>query len=125
VVSVKKRYPGQAKKVMMGLWGMGQLSLTKMFVVVDPDIDVHNIREVLWAVTTRADPKRDTVIIDNTPTDTLDPASPLPNLGSKIGIDATTKWKAEGYTREAQELAVVDEETRALVKSKWREYGFV
>jgi 4-hydroxy-3-polyprenylbenzoate decarboxylase len=125
VVSVKKRYPGQAKKVMMGLWGMGQLSLTKMFVVVDPDIDVHNIREVLWAITTRADPKRDTVIIDNTPTDTLDPASPLPNLGSKIGIDATTKWKAEGYTREAQELAVVDEETRALVKSKWREYGFV
>jgi 4-hydroxy-3-polyprenylbenzoate decarboxylase len=125
VISVKKRYPGQAKKVMMGLWGMGQLSLTKIFVVVDPDIDIHNIREVLWAITTRADPKRDTVIIDNTPTDTLDPASPLPNLGSKMGIDATTKWKEEGYTREAQELAVVDEETQMLVKSKWREYGFV
>jgi 4-hydroxy-3-polyprenylbenzoate decarboxylase len=125
VISVKKRYPGQAKKVMMGLWGMGQLSLTKIFVVVDPDIDIHNIREVLWAITTRADPKRDTVIIDNTPTDTLDPASPLPNLGSKMGIDATTKWKEEGYTRAAQELAVVDEETQMLVKSKWREYGFV
>jgi 4-hydroxy-3-polyprenylbenzoate decarboxylase len=125
VISVKKRYPGQAKKVMMGLWGMGQLSLTKIFVVVDPDIDIHNIREVLWAITTRADPKRDTVIIDNTPTDTLDPASPLPNLGSKMGIDATTKWKEEGYTRQAQELAVVDEETQMLVKSKWREYGFV
>jgi 4-hydroxy-3-polyprenylbenzoate decarboxylase len=125
VVSVKKRYPGQARKVMMGLWGMGQLSLTKILVVVDPDIDVHNMREVLWAITTRADPKRDTMIIDNTPTDTLDPASPLPNLGSKMGIDATTKWRDEGYTREAQELAVVDDETRSLVNSRWKEYGFV
>src|SRR5919199_1729581 len=125
VVSVRKRYPGQAKKVMMGLWGMGQLSLTKIFVVVDPDIDVHNMREVLWAITTRADPKRDTMIIDNTPTDTLDPASPLPNLGSKMGIDATTKWRDEGYAREAQELAAVDDETRSLVNSRWKEYGFV
>jgi 4-hydroxy-3-polyprenylbenzoate decarboxylase len=125
VVSVRKRYPGQAKKVMMGLWGMGQLSLTKILVAVDPDIDVHNTREVLWAITTRADPKRDTMIIDNTPTDTLDPASPLPNLGSKMGIDATSKWRDEGYAREAQELAVVDEETRSLVNRKWREYGFV
>ena len=125
VISVRKRYPGQAKKVMMGLWGMGQLSLTKIFVVVDPDIDVHNMREVLWAITTRADPKRDTMIIDNTPTDTLDPASPLPNLGSKMGIDATTKWREEGYAREAQELAVVDDETRSLVNSRWKEYGFV
>lgn len=125
VISVRKRYPGQAKKVMMGLWGMGQLSLTKIFVVVDPDIDVHNMREVLWAITTRADPKRDTMIIDNTPTDTLDPASPLPNLGSKMGIDATTKWREEGYAREAQEVAVVDDETRSLVNSRWKEYGFV
>jgi 4-hydroxy-3-polyprenylbenzoate decarboxylase len=93
--------------------------------VVDPDIDVHNMREVLWAITTRADPKRDTMIIDNTPTDTLDPASPLPNLGSKMGIDATTKWREEGYAREAQELAVVDDETRSLVNSRWKEYGFV
>jgi 4-hydroxy-3-polyprenylbenzoate decarboxylase len=123
VVSIRKRYPGQAKKVMMGLWGMGQLSLTKILVVVDPDIDVHNISEVLWAITTRSDPKRDTMIIDNTPTDTLDPASSLPNLGSKMGIDATTKSRDEGYTREAQELALVDEKTRALVDHKWPEYG--
>jgi 4-hydroxy-3-polyprenylbenzoate decarboxylase len=125
VVSVKKRYPGQAKKVMMGLWGMGQLSLTKILVIVDPDVDVHNMKEVLWAVTTRADPKRDSVIINNAPTDTLDPASPLPNLGSKMGIDATAKWREEGYSREAQELAVVDEETSALVGSKWKDYGFL
>jgi 4-hydroxy-3-polyprenylbenzoate decarboxylase len=122
IMSIKKQYPGQAKNVMMGLWGMGQLALTKMFIVVDSDVNVHDINDVIWAVTTRADPARDTVIINNTPTDTLDPASPLVNLGSKLGIDATTKWKEEGYTREIQQLAVVDEETKALVDKKWREY---
>lgn len=122
IMSIKKLYPGQAKKVMMGLWGMGQLSLTKMFVVVDSDINVHNIDDVIWAVTTRADPARDTVIINNTPTDTLDPASSLVNLGSKLGIDATTKWKEEGYMREIQQLAIVDEQTKILVDKKWREY---
>jgi len=122
IMSMKKQYPGQAKKVMMGLWGMGQLALTKMFIVVDHDIDVHDINDVIWAVTTRADPARDTVIINNTPTDTLDPASPLVNLGSKLGIDATTKSKEEGYMREIQQLAIVDEKTKALVDGKWREY---
>jgi 4-hydroxy-3-polyprenylbenzoate decarboxylase len=122
IISIKKQYPGQAKKVMMGLWGMGQLSLTKMFIVVDSEINVHDMNDVIWAVTTRADPARDTVIINNTPTDTLDPASPLVNLGSKLGIDATTKWKEEGYMREIQQLAVVDEETKALVDKKWRDY---
>src|ERR687885_288623 len=105
VISIKKHYPGQAKKVMMGLWGMGQLSLTKMFVVVDDDINVHDINDVIWAVTSRADPARDTLIINNAPTDTLDPASPFVNLGSKLGIDATTKWREEGYMREIQQLA--------------------
>ena len=122
IMSIKKQYPGQAKKVMMGLWGMGQLALTKMFIVVDSDVNVHDINDVIWAVTTRADPARDTVIINNTPTDTLDPASPLVNLGSKLGIDATTKWKEEGYMREIQQLAVVDEQTKVLVDRKWREY---
>lgn len=125
VISIRKQYPGQAKKVMMALWGMGQLSLTKILIVVDADINIHSLDEVLWAITTRADPKRDTVIIDNAPTDTLDPASPLPNLGSKMGIDATTKWKEEGYTREIQQLATVDDETFELVNNKWKEYGFV
>jgi 4-hydroxy-3-polyprenylbenzoate decarboxylase len=123
IISIKKRYPGQAKKVMMGLWGLGQLSLTKMFIVVDHDVNVHNIDDVIWAVTARTDPKRDIMIIENAPTDTLDPASPLLNLGSKLGIDATTKWKEEGYEREVQELAVVDEETKNLVDQRWREYG--
>jgi 4-hydroxy-3-polyprenylbenzoate decarboxylase len=123
VISIRKRYPGQAKKVMMGLWGMGQLALTKMFVVVDDDIDVQNIDEVLWAITARTDPARDTIIIDNAPTDSLDPASPLVNLGSKLGIDATTKWREEGYNREVQQLAQVDDNTRSFVDKRWPEYG--
>ncbi len=122
IISIKKHYPGQAKKVMMGLWGMGQLSLTKIFVVVDYDINVHDMDDVIWAVTSRADPAHDTVIINNTPTDTLDPASPLVNLGSKLGIDATTKWREEGYMREIQHLAAVDEKTKVLVDKKWNEY---
>jgi len=124
IISIKKRYPGQAKKVMMGLWGMGQLSLTKIFVVVDHDINVHDINEVIWAITTKSDPKRDIIIIDNAPSDTLDPAAPLLNMGSKLGIDATTKTKEEGYMREIQRLATVDEQTELLVKSRWKEYGF-
>jgi len=123
IISIKKRYPGQAKKVMMGLWGMGQLSLTKIFIVVDDDVNVHSMDDVLWAVTTRTDPARDTIIIDNTPTDTLDPASPLVNLGSKLGIDATQKTKEEGFEREIQEQVKVDDGTKSLVDSKWSSYG--
>ena len=123
IISIKKRYPGQAKKVMMGLWGMGQLSLTKTFVVVDDDINVHNMNDVIWAITTRADAARDTIIINNTPTDTLDPASPLVNLGSKMGIDATQKTKEEGYEREIQQQVKVDDKTKNLVDSKWSDYG--
>ena len=123
IISIKKRYPGQAKKVMMGLWGMGQLALTKMFVVVDEDINVHDINDVIWAITTRADAARDTIIINNTPTDTLDPASPLVNLGSKLGIDATQKTREEGYQREIQQIVKVDTDTKNLVDSKWSSYG--
>ena len=123
IVSLKKRYPGQAKKVMMGLWGMGQLSLTKIIVVVDHDVNVHDMNEVIWAITTRADPSRDTIIIDNTPTDTLDPASPRVNLGSKLGIDATQKTKEEGFEREIQEQVKTDDITKKMVDSKWSSYG--
>jgi len=123
IISIKKMYPGQAKKVMMGLWGLGQLALTKIFVVVDEDVNVQDMNDVIWAITTRADAARDTIIIDNTPTDTLDPASPLVNLGSKLGIDATQKTKEEGYTREIQELVKTDDSTKNLVDSKWSSYG--
>ena len=123
IISIKKRYPGQARKVMMGLWGLGQLALTKFFIVVDDDVDVHNMDDVIWAVTTRTDAARDIMIIDKTPTDTLDPASPLLNLGSKLGIDATQKTKEEGYDREIQELIKPDEKTKELVDSKWSSFG--
>ncbi|MBI3841688.1 MAG: menaquinone biosynthesis decarboxylase [Thaumarchaeota archaeon] len=123
IISIKKRYPGQAKKVMMGLWGLGQLALTKVFIVVDDDINVHDMDQVIWAVTTRTDAARDVMIINNAPTDTLDPASPLLNLGSKLGIDATQKTKEEGYQREIQELVKVDEDTMNLVDAKWSSYG--
>jgi 4-hydroxy-3-polyprenylbenzoate decarboxylase len=123
IVSIKKRYPGQAKKVMMGLWGMGQLSLTKILIVVDEDVSVHDINDVIWAVTTRSDPKRDTMLIENAPTDSLDPASPLLNLGSKMGIDATKKTKEEGFERPIQEEALPDKSTVNLVTKKWNEYG--
>ena len=123
IVSIKKRYPGQAKIVMMGLWGMGQLALTKIIVVVDSDVNVHNINEVIWAITTRSDAARDTIIINNTPTDTLDPASPKVNLGSKLGIDATQKTLEEGFEREIQEEVKVDESTKEMVDSKWSDYG--
>jgi len=123
IVSMKKRYPGQAKKVMFGLWGTGQLALTKMLVIVDEDVNIHDINDVIWAVTTRTDPARDILILDRVPTDTLDPSSPILNLGSKIGIDATTKSKEEGFEGEWQEQAKPDEKTSELVSTKWKEYG--
>ena len=123
IASIKKRYPGQAKKVMMGLWGMGQLALTKIIIIVDHDVNVHDMNEVIWAITTRADAARDTIIINNTPTDTLDPASPKVNLGSKLGIDATQKTVEEGFDREIQEQVKVDDSTKEKVDSKWSRYG--
>ena len=97
VVSIKKRYPGQAKKVMFAIWGTGQMALTKIVVVVDDDIDVHDMKQVMWAMTTRIDPERDVMVIPGTATDTLDHPSQLLNYGSKMGIDATKKSKAENY----------------------------
>ena len=100
VVQIAKRYPGQAKRVMMALWGMlAQFSYTKMIIVVDEDIDPRNWDDIAWAMATRMDPARDTVILDRTPMDYLDFASPLEGLAGKIGIDATNKIGTE-TTRE-------------------------
>ncbi len=123
VVSIKKRYPGHAKKVMFALWGMGQMALTKVIVVVDEDINVHDYQQVLWAVSTRFDPARDMVVVRDTPADTLDHFSPLPNLGSKLGIDATLKWREEGFTREIPEALEMSPEVVELVNRRWHEYG--
>ncbi|MGY8789090.1 MAG: 3-octaprenyl-4-hydroxybenzoate decarboxylase, partial [Pseudomonadales bacterium] len=98
--SMKKQYPGHAKRVMMGVWSfLRQFMYTKFIIVTDDDVDVRNWEDVIWAITTRMDPARDTVIIENTPIDYLDFASPVSGLGSKIGFDATTKFAAES-TRE-------------------------
>ncbi len=122
IVSIKKKYPGHAKKIMMGLWAMPQLMFLKVIIVVDDDVNIRDMGEVVWATTTRFDPARDVLIVPSAPTDSLDHASPIPNLGSKMGIDATIKWKEEGYNREWPEVVDVDEKTRKLVDSRWSEY---
>jgi 4-hydroxy-3-polyprenylbenzoate decarboxylase len=123
IVSIKKRYPGQAKKVMFALWGMGQMMFAKIIIVLDDDVNVQDMREVLWAATTRMDPARDVTIIDRTPTDTLDHASPMPNLGSKMGIDATRKGRDEFFNREWPDALKMDAEVKARVDRIWKELG--
>ncbi|MFQ5442393.1 MAG: UbiD family decarboxylase [Thermodesulfobacteriota bacterium] len=123
VVSIKKEYPGHARRIMMGLWGvLKQFMYVKYVIVVDDDIDVHNWSDVIWAISTRVDPKRDTVIIENTPIDYLDFSSPRESLGSKLGIDATNKKPPE-VTREWGEKVEMDKEITELVESRWKEYG--
>lgn len=99
IVSIRKMYPGHAKKVMLGLWGLGMLSLTKMIIVVDHDINVHDLNQVLWAIAANVDPQRDIVIVSGAHTDELDPATPTPGYGSKLGIDATRKLPEEYENR--------------------------
>jgi 4-hydroxy-3-polyprenylbenzoate decarboxylase len=123
IVSIKKRYPGHAKKIMFALWGMGQMMFAKTIIVLDADVNVQDLREVLWATTTRMNPAIDVIIIDKTPTDTLDHASPLPNLGSKMGIDATRKSLSEGFSREWPDAIKMDKEVKTRVDSIWKEIG--
>ncbi len=121
IVSIKKRYPGQAKKVMFALWGMGQMMFAKTIIVLDDDVNVQELREVLWATTTRFDPAKDVTIIDRAPTDTLDHASPLSNLGSKMGIDATRKGPDEGFNREWPDALKMEESVKKRIDGLWSE----
>ncbi len=123
IVSIKKRYPGHARKIMFALWGMGQMMFAKTIIVLDDDVNVQDMKEVLWATTTRMDPVRDVTLVDKTPTDTLDHASPLTNLGSKMGIDATRKGKDEGFLREWPEALKMDNGVKARVDGIWKEMG--
>lgn len=123
IVSIKKRYPGHAKKVMFALWGMGQMMFAKTIIVLDDDVNIQDLGEMLWATTTRMDPANDVVIIDRAPTDTLDHASPLPNLGSKMGIDATRKGRDEGFNREWPEALKMDYAVKARIDGIWKELG--
>ncbi|RMG57788.1 MAG: menaquinone biosynthesis decarboxylase [Deltaproteobacteria bacterium] len=122
-VSIDKRYPGHAKKVMSAIWGIGLLMFTKFIVVFDRDVNVQDISEVIWRIGNNVDPERDTMIVHG-PLDALDHASPLPHYGSKMGIDATKKWKEEGHTREWPDVIEMAPEIRDLVTRKWKEYGF-
>ena len=122
IVSIKKRFPGHARKVMMGLWGTGQFSLTKGIVVVDHDVNPHSLNDVIFAVSANVDPQRDVAIIPNTHADVLDPSTRYAGLGSKLGIDATRKWKEE-TGKEWPKLVEPDPETVKLVDKKWRDLG--
>jgi 4-hydroxy-3-polyprenylbenzoate decarboxylase len=123
VVSMKKQYPGHAKRVMFGIWSfLRQFMYTKFIVVCDDDIDVRNWKEVIWAITTRVDPARDTLIAENTPIDYLDFASPVSGLGSKMGIDATAKWPGETDRHWGRSI-VMDAAVKRRVDSLWAELG--
>jgi 4-hydroxy-3-polyprenylbenzoate decarboxylase len=123
VVSLKKQYPGHAKRVMFGVWSfLRQFMYTKFIIVCDDDVDVRDWKEVVWAVTTRVDPARDTLIAENTPIDYLDFASPVSGLGSKMGIDATSKWPAETSRRWGRPI-VMDAAVKRRVDQLWSELG--
>ncbi len=123
VVSMKKQYPGHAKRIMLGVWSfLRQFMYTKFVIVTDDDINVRDWNDVIWAMTTRMDPARDTTIIENTPIDYLDFASPVSGLGSKMGMDATNKWEGE-TTREWGEPIVMDENIKKRVDEMWDELG--
>jgi 4-hydroxy-3-polyprenylbenzoate decarboxylase len=98
IISIDKRYPGHARKIMNSVWGLGQLMFSKIVVVVDKDVDVHDVGEVAWIVGTHIDPVRD-VLMTKGPVDDLDDAAELPAFGGKMGIDATRMWPSEGYSR--------------------------
>lgn len=121
VVTIKKQYPGHAKRVMMGVWSfLRQFMYTKFIVVTDDDVNARDWQDVIWAITTRMDPQRDCVIVDNTPIDYLDFASPVAGLGSKIGFDATNKWPAETQ-REWGEPIVMSNDIKSRIDDIWEQ----
>ncbi|MEI7843304.1 MAG: 4-hydroxy-3-polyprenylbenzoate decarboxylase [Gallionellaceae bacterium] len=123
VVSIKKQYAGHAKRVMFGIWSfLRQFMYTKFIIVVDDDIDARDWKEVMWAITTRMDPVRDTLLVENTPIDYLDFASPVSGLGGKMGLDATNKFPGE-TTREWGTPIAMDDATKAKVDAMWGELG--
>jgi 4-hydroxy-3-polyprenylbenzoate decarboxylase len=124
IVSIDKQYPQHARKVMFALWGLGQMMLNKILVVVDKDTDVHDYNQVLWRVGNCMDAKRDTLIVDG-PLDVLDHASPQWGWGGKIGIDATRKWKEEGFNREWPDELAMDPAVEAKVLPLLKKYGFL
>jgi 4-hydroxy-3-polyprenylbenzoate decarboxylase len=123
VVRMRKQYPGHAKRVMFGVWSyLRQFMYTKFIVVCDEDVDIRDWKEVIWALTTRVDPARDTLLAENTPIDYLDFASPVSGLGSKMGIDATHKWPGESARRWGRPIAM-DAAVKQRVDEMWQALG--
>jgi 4-hydroxy-3-polyprenylbenzoate decarboxylase len=123
IVSIRKQYPGHARRIMFGIWSwLRQFTYTKTIIVTDDDIDLRNWKEVIWAISTRADPVRDSVLVENTPIDYLDFASPRPGLGGKMGIDATNKLPAE-TDRDWGRIARMDKVTKERVEQIARDLG--
>lgn len=120
LVSIRKTYPGQARKVMYGLWGLGLMMLAKCIVVVDDDTDVQDPSQVVWRVAHNVDPRRDLVIVDG-PLDALDHASPMSHFGAKLGVDATRKWPEEGHPKKWPEDIVMTPEISQRVEARWQE----
>jgi 4-hydroxy-3-polyprenylbenzoate decarboxylase len=122
LVSIRKSYPGQARKVMHAIWGMGQAMFSKVIVVVDEDVDVQNVREVVWKALNNIDPQRDIQFVLG-PIDSLDHSSRMPNFGSKMGIDATTKWPSEGFSRRWPSVIEMSREVQERVDMLWERAG--
>lgn len=122
IVSIRKKYPGHARKIMHGIWGLGQAMFTKVIVVVDEDVNVQDIREVTWKALNNIDPERDIEFVMG-PTDVLDHAARLLGYGSHMGVDATRKWKEEGFARPWPEEISMNAEIKELVTKRWKEYG--
>ena len=122
IVSIRKSYPGQARKVMSAIWSLGQAMFTKVIVVVDEDVNVQDLREVALKALNHIDPERDLQFTLG-PVDSLDHASRLPDYGSKMGIDATRKWPSEGFARPWPDEIVMDQTTKMIVDKRWKELG--
>jgi 4-hydroxy-3-polyprenylbenzoate decarboxylase len=122
LVSIRKSYPGHARKVMHAIWGLGQAMFTKVIIVFDEDVDVQNLSEAAWIALNNIDPERDIEFVHG-PVDSLDHASRLPDYGSKMGIDATRKWPAEGFARRWPERIAMSPEVKARVDELWKRAG--
>lgn len=121
ILSIDKRYPGHANKIISAVWGLGQMMFTKFVIVVDGDVDVHNLSEVSWKIFNNVDPSRD-CIINKGPLDVLDHSCDLLGFGGKMGIDATKKWQSEGFTREWPDEIIMSENIKEKVSSRLKEY---
>jgi 4-hydroxy-3-polyprenylbenzoate decarboxylase len=122
IISIKKEFPGHARKVMHALWGLGQMMFTKVVMIVDHDVNVQDLSEVTWVVGNHIDPKRDVIFVEG-PVDVLDHAAPVMGFGSKMGIDATRKWRSEGFEREWPDAIVMDDKIKQYIDSIWEKLG--